>query len=86
MFMLIFIVPYIRYIDGKCIINIGSVGLPFDGLPKASYALVDIHKGTFQTWIIRVGYDIKKTIQQFEESDYPNSAKMIQVLKNARQP
>ena len=40
--------PYIRYIDGKCIMNIGSVGLPFDGLAKASYALVDIHKGTFQ--------------------------------------
>ena len=54
--------PY-SYIDGKCIINIGSVGLPFDGLTKASYALVDIHKGTFQTSIIRVGYDIQKTIQ-----------------------
>ena len=78
--------PFIRYIDGKCIMNIGSVGLPFDGLAKASYAIVDVHKGTFQTSIIRVGYDIQKTIQQFEDSDYPNSAKMIQVLKNARQP
>jgi putative phosphoesterase len=30
--------PFIRYINGKCIINIGSVGLPFDGLAKSSYA------------------------------------------------
>ena len=78
--------PYIRYIHGKCIMNIGSVGLPFDGLAKASYALVDVHNGTFQTSIIRVGYDIQKTIQQIEESDYPNREKMIQVLKSAKQP
>src|SRR5690606_32088247 len=26
--------PYIRYINGKCVINIGSVGLPFDGVKK----------------------------------------------------
>jgi putative phosphoesterase len=78
--------PYIRYINGKCIINLGSVGLPFDGLPKASYALVDIHEGTFQTSIIRVRYDIEKTIKQFEESDYPNRETMIAVLKHAKQP
>ena len=78
--------PFIRYINGKCIINLGSVGLPFDGLPKASYALIDIHEGSFQTSIVRVDYDIQKTIQQFEESDYPNKEKLIQVLKTAKQP
>src|SRR3954466_16213696 len=41
--------PYIRYIQGKCIMNIGSVGLPFDGLKKASYALVDVDGANFQT-------------------------------------
>ena len=70
--------PFIQYIDSNCIMNIGSLGLPFDPFAKAYYALVDIHKDTFQTSIIRVGYDIQKTIQQFVESDYPNSATMIQ--------
>ena len=63
MLMLIFIVPTSQYIDGKCIINIGSVGLPFDGLAKTSYALVDIHKKVLSKLsIIRVGYDIEKTM------------------------
>ncbi len=78
--------PFIRYINGKCIINLGSVGLPFDGLPKSSYALVDIKEGSFQTSIVRVEYDIQKTIKQFEGSDYPNKETMIGVLTNARPP
>lgn len=30
--------PYIRYIQGKIVMNIGSVGLPFDGMTKAFMA------------------------------------------------
>lgn len=75
--------PYIRYINGKCIINLGSVGLPFDGLAKSSYAILDIEENSFQTSLIRVNYDVNKVISQFRESDYPNSEQMIKVLINA---
>lgn len=76
--------PFIRYIEGKCLINIGSVGLPFDGLAKSSYAMVDIKSGSFQTSIVRVNYDLETVIKQYEESDYPNAKQMINVIKNAR--
>jgi putative phosphoesterase len=76
--------PYIRYIDGKCIINIGSVGLPFDGLNKSSYALVEIKDESFQTTIVRVSYDLKGTLKKFNESGYPNSSQMANVLLNGR--
>ncbi|KLT18509.1 metallophosphoesterase family protein [Neobacillus vireti] len=76
--------PYIRYLDGKCIINTGSVGLPFDGLDKSSYALVEIYEESFQTTIVRVNYDIKAAINKYYESDYPNSEQMIKVLLNAK--
>jgi hypothetical protein len=33
--------PYVRMFAGKAILNTGSVGLPFDGDPRSSYALVD---------------------------------------------
>ncbi|MEH7304669.1 metallophosphoesterase family protein [Neobacillus drentensis] len=75
--------PFIRYINGKCIINIGSVGLPFDGLAKSSYALLEIQEECFQTSIMRVDYDVNKVINQFTESDYPNSEQMKKVLRNA---
>ncbi|PLT35581.1 metallophosphoesterase [Bacillus sp. V5-8f] len=76
--------PFIRYINGKCIINIGSVGLPFDGVRKSSYALVDIDGDSFQTSIVRVGYDVENVINELLESDYPNKELLNKVLLNAK--
>ena len=76
--------PYIRYINGKCIINIGSVGLPFDGLNKASYMLLDINDNSFQTSIVRVGYDVEHVINQFRKSDYPNREMLANILLHAK--
>ncbi|MGM0902159.1 MAG: metallophosphoesterase family protein [Bacillota bacterium] len=76
--------PYIRYINGKCIMNIGSVGLPFDGLRKASCAIVDIKESSFQTSIVRVGYEINQTVEQFQQSDYPNKEQLVNILNQAK--
>ncbi|WP_018663257.1 metallophosphoesterase family protein [Heyndrickxia acidiproducens] len=76
--------PYIRTVNGKTVINLGSVGLPFDGIAKASYALVETGGNGFQAAIVRVAYDVGKTIRQFEKSDYPNRDKLIDILKRAK--
>ncbi|MCQ6278879.1 metallophosphoesterase [Bacillus sp. EB600] len=76
--------PFIRYIEGKCLINIGSVGLPFDGLAKSSYAIVDVNEESFQTSIVRVNYDVSKVIKQYKEANYPNSEQMVKVIENGR--
>lgn len=76
--------PFIRYPNGKCIMNIGSVGLPFDGSTKASYGLVDLNEGSFQTSIVRVGYDVNQTIEQFRKLNYPNSEQLIKILDHAK--
>lgn len=76
--------PYVRFINGKCIINTGSVGLPFDGLDKASYALIDTKVNSFEASVVRVGYEVKEVVKQFEGSDYPNKELMVNILKNAR--
>jgi len=75
--------PYIRYINGRCIINIGSVGLPFDGLAKSSYAILEIQEERFQTSIVRVDYNVNKVINQFIEPDYPNLEQIKKMLRNA---
>ncbi|MCM3568475.1 metallophosphoesterase [Neobacillus mesonae] len=76
--------PYIRYINGKVVMNIGSVGLPFDGVQKASYGLVEIENGNFRTSIERVRFDAEKVMRQYDEADYPNREMMKQVIQNAR--
>ncbi|NHN34474.1 metallophosphoesterase family protein [Paenibacillus agricola] len=74
--------PYIRYLQGKVIINTGSVGLPFDGLPMASYATVEITAAGIRTAIERVHTDVESVVRQYEESRYPNAAMMTNVLRN----
>lgn len=74
--------PFIRYISGKVIMNIGSVGLPFDGMAKTSYGLVDFDGQYFETTIARVGYDINQTISKYENSNYPNKEMMTKLVEN----
>lgn len=76
--------PYIRFINGKCIINIGSVGLPFDGLNKAAYSIVEITEGTIQTSNVRVSYDVQKVAEQYKNVGYPNAEMMRNVVLNGR--
>jgi putative phosphoesterase len=76
--------PFIRYINGKVIMNIGSVGLPFDGIAKASYGLIEIEEGNVRTSIERVSYDTEKVINLYNEVKYPNSKMMIDVIRNAK--
>lgn len=50
--------PFIRKIKGKIIANIGSVGQPRDGNPKACYAILDTDKPKLE--IKRIKYDVEK--------------------------
>jgi putative phosphoesterase len=77
-------IPYIRFIQGKVIMNIGSVGLPFDGLTKASYGIVEIKNNNLSTSIRRVNYDIEKVIHLYKDVNYPNSDMMIEIIKKGK--
>jgi putative phosphoesterase len=76
--------PYIRFINGKVIMNIGSVGLPFDGLAKASYGLVEVEGGHIKTSIRRVNYDLESVVALYHEVNYPNAEMMSKIIRNAK--
>jgi putative phosphoesterase len=76
--------PYIRYLNGKVIMNIGSVGLPFDGLTKSSYGLVEIEDGQLKTSIRRVSYELERVTALYQERNYPNAEMMCNVIRTAR--
>ncbi len=73
---------YSRVIIGKRIINLGSVGLPFDGIPEASYVLVEVNNNSLQTSHVRVPYSIEKATQKYDEVDYPNKEMMQEIVRN----
>jgi predicted phosphodiesterase len=78
--------PYIRYIHGKCIANLGSVGLPFDGLAQSSYLIVEAEDQRFRLTIERVPYDLERVAKQYQDLDYPNYELMSRIIRNGSRP
>jgi len=59
--------PFIRRVGEMTICNCGSVGLPYDGDPRASYLLIDNGRPEIR----RVEYDVEKEAGRLLASDYP---------------
>lgn len=81
-------VPMDRFIGGLRVLNAGSVGLPFDGDPRACYALISNldaeNNGTPHIEFRRVAYDIEKAVHQFFTTDYPAAEVSAYNLRTAR--
>jgi putative phosphoesterase len=65
--------PYVLEIGDKLVINPGSVGQPRDGDPRASCAVLEDNKVD----LVRVDYDIEKTVQSVGASPLPDPAKEL---------
>lgn len=62
--------PLHRELDGVPILNVGSVGSPFDGDPRGSYVLLE-EKGGGWTWeIVRFAYDRVRAERDFYDSGF----------------
>jgi putative phosphoesterase len=62
--------PLIRQIDQTLVVNVGSVGLPFDGDPRAAYAQIEWTDQHWQARIIRLDYDRAQADRDFEETSF----------------
>ncbi|MBB5173603.1 metallophosphoesterase family protein [Texcoconibacillus texcoconensis] len=78
--------PYLRSMNGKQLINLGSIGLPFDGIPKASYVTVDSKDGDHSIQFHRVRYDVNKVIKELHDKNYPAPDAVTSILTNAKRP
>ncbi len=61
----------ILQLDGRAILNPGSVGQPRDGDPRASYAIFEPEKNTWQNF--RVDYDIKGVQKRIIKAGLPRN-------------
>lgn len=64
--------PMDRQIGEHRVVNVGSVGMPFDGDPRACYALFDFDGGQVSVGWRRVEYDIQKAAHYLEALGYPD--------------
>jgi predicted phosphodiesterase len=52
------------------ILNVGSIGSPFDGDVRASYGQLELRGGRWHTQILRLDYDRRRTERDFVESGF----------------
>ena len=74
--------PYVRRVGDLTVANTGSVGLPFDGDPRASYLLVQ----DGQPEIRRLAYDVERAVADVLASDLPEAVAVATVYRTARAP
>jgi putative phosphoesterase len=77
-------VPVNRVVDGRRIVNVGSVGLPFDGDTKASYAIVHLEPGgDYRIEFRRVAYDIDAVVSDLFSVAHPAAEVQAYNLRTA---
>jgi putative phosphoesterase len=76
--------PFVRDVartgPRRIVANCGSVGMPFDGDPRASYLLID--EGV--PVVRRVDYDVEREVRSLLRSGYPDAPRLEHVLRTAR--
>lgn len=56
-------VPFVRQLDQTLIVNVGSVGLPFDGDPRLAYTRLTRGRKGWSASVVRIAYDIDSAAQ-----------------------
>lgn len=74
--------PMIREINGKIIINPGSVGQPRDGDTRASYAILDTKSGKVE--IKRIKYNPKPLVEKIKKLKFSNELIKILLLEDEK--
>ncbi len=72
--------PFVRSLPGLTVANSGSVGLPWDGDPRASYLLVDDGRPS----VHRVAYDLERARRQLAGARFPLADWLASVQREAR--
>ncbi len=63
-----------RMLNGTLFVNVGSVGIPFDGDWRAGYARLTFKKGSWLEEIVRLEYDREKTLAEYANSGFLTDA------------
>ena len=72
--------PFVRELPGLIVVNCGSVGLPWDGDPRAAYLLVDDGRPSIR----RVEYDMERACRDLAAAGFPLPGWLETGLREAR--
>ena len=64
--------PYYKIINTTHFINPGSVGRMFDGIPRASFAILELDRTKVQVNLYRCDYDIELVVAGLKNAELPD--------------
>jgi len=76
-------IAYVRELGDKLLVNPGSVGLPFDGDQRASYATLSVEGDRWRAALRRVQYDTAAAIEALRGSGNPEAERFARRLQQA---
>lgn len=65
-------IPYVKKVDKKLLINVGSVGKPKYGKPLATYYIIEINNTTITPTLREVEYEYSKIIKDMQILKFPS--------------
>jgi len=74
--------PYVRPIGDLTVANTGSVGLPMDGITRASYLVIDGGRPEIR----RVDHDVERSVADVLASGLPDAELVANLYRNAKWP
>lgn len=77
-------VPFIGEVNGKRIVNAGSIGYSLDGDNRISYGILDVSDGNVEMINRRVSYPIDDLLGIAAERKFPNMDKYKTAIYNAQ--
>jgi predicted phosphodiesterase len=75
---------YIRNTAGGLIVNVGSVGFPFDGDPRPGWAIFSLQDGRWTAEILRVDYDREAVARDLLAGSHPDRDTFARRVRTAR--
>ena len=63
---------YVREVAGGLVVNAGSVGFPFDGIPKPAFGVLRLEGGRWRAENVRVAYDHEAVAKELMASSHPD--------------
>lgn len=75
---------YVREVAGGLMVNTGSVGFPFDGDPRSSYAILTLSDNRWGAEIVRVEYDREAVARDLLASGHPDAETFARRIRTGR--
>lgn len=73
--------PFLGGAGAVVLLNVGSVGMPFDGDPRASYGLFTSAEDGVDVEIVRVPYDTREAARLAHEAGLPNAERYERAVR-----